>query len=135
MSILTIILICFGAVSLWMLLNPLTKKKQNQIPTTPIEPTTVVKPVEEVPNNIEPVIETPTLEPIEGEMPIKPKPVNCQKAIFRPAPEKFVYTDCCGEVQEGEGYQPWEKRSPVSIDANQEFVGMDLLGEESNIDC
>jgi len=71
----------------------------------------------------------------EGEMPIKPPPPNCQKAIFRAAPATFIYTDCCGEIQQGEGFQPWEKRAPVSIDVNQYFEGMDLLGEDGEIDC
>lgn len=80
-----------------------------------------------------------TLEPLEiieePEMPIKPAPVNCQKAIFRPAPENYSYYDCCGSLQEGEGYQPWEKRAPVSIDINKEFINMDLLGEEAEPNC
>ena len=71
----------------------------------------------------------------EPEMPIKPAPVNCQKAQFLPAPEKFSYTDCCGKLQEGEGFQPWEKRAPVGIDSNKEFSGMELIGEEASIDC
>jgi hypothetical protein len=133
MSILTIILICFGAVSLWMLFNPLTKKRKT--PQNPTEPTTVVKPLEEEPNNIEPVLETPNLEPVEGEMPEKPLPVNCQLAQFQPAPQDFFYVDCCGTPQKGEGFQPWEKRSPVSIDANKPFVGMTLLDQEADINC
>ena len=122
MTIQIILFVLFGAVALWMLLNPLTKKKNIEVP--PLKPF----PTPEETNTIElPVEPDPTPLP---EMPIKPIPVNCQKAIFRPAPEKFTYTDCCGNVQEGEGYQPWEKRAPVSIDANQYFEGMDLLGEE-----
>ena len=124
MSIQIIIFVLFGAVALWMLLNPLTKKK-NVVPPPPLKPF----PTPEETNRLEPVEENPEPTP-PSEMPIKPLPINCQKAIFRPAPEKFIYTDCCGVVQEGEGYQPWEKRSPVSIDANQFFEGMDLLGEE-----
>ena len=84
-------------------------------------------------NPIETTDEFETNDEIEN--PIKPFPVNCQKAIFRPAPEKFSYFDCCGKLQEGEGYQPWEKRSPVSIDVNKEFLGMDLLGEEAEPNC
>lgn len=77
----------------------------------------------------------PTQVVINPEMPIKPAPVNCQKAIFRPAPENYSYYDCCGKLQEGEGFQPWEKRAPVSIDANKEFINMDLIGEESEPNC
>lgn len=79
-----------------------------------------------------PIIE----EPIEsGEMPIKPKPVNCRYAQFRPAPEKFSYFDCCGNLQEGEGFQPWEKRSPVPVDINKPFEGMDVHEDEAIVDC
>ena len=130
MSLLTIILICFGAISIWMLLNPLTKKR-NQDVKPPLKSQEQITLTEE-PNQFDQPVDA---DPVDGEMPIKPVPVNCQKAQFMPAPEKFVYTDCCGQVQEGEGYQPWEKRSPVSIDANQKFLGMELLGEEATIDC
>ncbi|NBO23520.1 hypothetical protein EBU94_09330 [bacterium] len=85
-----------------------------------------------------PPIKIDTKEPQvtpEPEMPIKPPPVNCQKAQFMPAPQEFFYTDCCGKTQMGMGFEPWEKRAPVGIDANQEFVGMELIGEESSIDC
>ena len=71
----------------------------------------------------------------QGEMPIKPLPVNCQKASFNAAPEKYFYSDCCGEFFEGEGFQPWEKRSPVSIDSNKPFEGMTLLDVEAEIEC
>ena len=92
------------------------------IEPTPAETNTIELPVE------------PDPEPTP-EMPIKPVPANCQTAIFRPAPEKYMYFDCCGNVFEGEGYQPWEKRSPVTIDINKEFEGMDLIGEEGYQDC
>ena len=109
MSIQIFLFVAFGLIAIWMLANPLTKKKNSE-PLPPLKP-------------------QPTTT---GEMPIKPIPINCQKATFRPAPEKFIYTDCCGEVQEGEGFQPWEKRSPVSIDVNQYFEGMDLIGEDGD---
>lgn len=83
------------------------------------------------PNPPEEIIE----EPIEGEMPIKPSPVDCQKATFRPAPEEFFYVDCCGKPKKGEGFQPWEKKPPVSIDVNKPFIGMDLIGEPGESDC
>ena len=124
MSIQIILFVIFGGIALWMLLNPLTKKKDVVIP--PLKPF----PTPEETNTIElPVEPDPEPTPLP-EMPIKPAPVNCQKAIFRPAPENYSYYDCCGSLQEGEGYQPWEKRAPVSIDANQFFEGMDLLGED-----
>lgn len=106
MTIQIVLFILFGIICIWMLSNQLTKKKK-------ISSDVFFPPV--------------TSEP---EMPIKPIPVNCQKASFRPAPEKFSYTNCCGIIEEGEGFQPWEKRSPVSIDVNQPFEGMDLIGED-----
>jgi hypothetical protein len=121
MNIQTIIFILFGAVALWMLLNPLTKKKDIVIP--PLKPF----PTPEETNRIEPVEPEPTPP---AEMPIKPIPVNCQKAMFKPFPEKYRYVDCCGDFQIGDGYQEWEKRAPVSIDANRPFEGMELINEE-----
>ena len=99
----------------------------------PTDEPVVIEPTPAETNTIELPVE-PDPEPTP-EMPIKPVPVNCQTAIFRPAPEKYMYFDCCGNVFEGEGYQPWEKRSPVTIDINKEFEGMDLLGEEGYQDC
>lgn len=136
MSIQTLIFIIFGGIAIWMLANPLTKKI-NQPKQEPISPT------EEEPNRIDDPVEAdpePTQIPVipiedEGEMPIKPLPKDCQKATFRPAPEKFYYTDCCGKYHEGEGYQAWEKRSPVAIDCLKPSIGMDFLGEEAEIDC
>lgn len=72
---------------------------------------------------------------LEEEMPIKPEPINCQKASFKAAPEEFFYIDCCGKPNKGEGFQSWEKRAPVSIDINKPFFGMELLNEEGNQDC
>lgn len=127
MTIQIFLFVAFGAIAIWMLANPLTKKKNTE-PLPPLKP----QPTPEEINRYEdPVENDPEPTPI-GEMPIKPLPINCQKAIFRPAPEKFIYTDCCGKVEEGEGYQPWEKRSPVSIDVNQYFEGMDLIGEDGD---
>ena len=68
-------------------------------------------------------------------MPEKPLPVNCQLAQFQPAPQDFFYVDCCGNPQKGEGFQPWEKRSPVAIDSNKPFFGMTLLDVEAEKDC
>lgn len=74
--------------------------------------------------------------PIEqGEMPIKPPPINCKYATFLPAPQKYFYVDCCGNKQEGEGFQPWEKRAPVPVDINQEFEGIEILEDEAFQDC
>ena len=83
---------------------------------------------------IEPIKEDPNHLP-EPEMPIKPLPMDCQKAAVRPFPEKFYYTDCCGNYNEGDGYQPWEKRAPVSVDVTKPSAGLDFLGEEAKIDC
>lgn len=136
MELQIILFLLAGAAIVWMLLNPLTKNKK------PFDDTPIKNPNETTDEIIS--IDTPVEadpEPTnipsdeEGEMPIKPIPINCQKAIFRPAPEKYYYVDCCGNKFEGEGYQPWEKRSPVSIDVNSPFEGMDLLDEESNVDC
>lgn len=126
MSILSIILISFGLLSLYLIINP-PKKKNNKVDKPTV---TQTSPTEQNPVEVT-IIDDQT----DGEMPIKPIPVDCQKASFRPAPEKFSYIDCCGKKEEGEGFQPWEKRSPVSIDANQPYEGMDLTGENSNIDC
>lgn len=71
----------------------------------------------------------------EPEMPIKPNPMKCKKASFLPAPETFSYYDCCGNLHTGEGYQPWEKRTPVSINVVKDFVGMEILDEDGEIDC
>lgn len=130
-----------GGIGIWMLLNPKTKKND-----TLIFPPLKQKPPQETtdePNKIDDPVQPdpePTRVPIvpideTGEMPIKPQPVSCQKAIFRPAPEKYFYTDCCGNYNEGEGYQPWEKRPPISIDVNKPFEGLDLLGEEIEFVC
>lgn len=132
-TLLAIAFIC--GIALWMLFNP--KTKNNDVPVFP-----TVTPTEE-PNRIEEPVSPdpePTQIPIipiddDGEMPIKPLPVSCQRAIFRPAPEKYFYTDCCGNLMEGEGYQPWEKRSPITLDSNKPFEGMDLLGEEVDFTC
>ena len=134
MSITTILFVLFGAVAIWMLLNPLTKKKDVEIP--PLKPFPTPEETNSIDNPVEPDPEpTPIPSDEIGKMPIKPIPVNCQKAVFRAAPATFTYTDCCGNVQKGEGYQPWEKRAPVSIDVDQFFEGMDLLGEDGQADC
>lgn len=74
-------------------------------------------------------------ENIQAEMPIKPAPVNCKYATFRPAPEKFSYFDCCGKLNEGEGFSPWEKRSPVPVDINKPIEGMDITEDEAIVEC
>ena len=115
---------------LWFVMKPKKIKDNLNIPTVPplySEPHEIITIDDPVEADPEPII--------IGEMPIKPIPVDCQYAIFRPAPEMYSYTDCCGELQQGEGYQPWEKRTPVPLDASKEFTGMDLLGEEAQVDC
>lgn len=127
MSPLLLILILFGLISGLIIVKAFKKRKitksnihySKDSDNTTWEPTTT----DDVP------VET------LGEMPIKPIPVDCQKAIFRPSPEKFIYTDCCGKIQEGEGYEPWEKRAPVSIDVTKRFEGMDLINESAEVDC
>lgn len=126
MSIQVIIFILFGVIALWMVLKPLTKKKKDiQEPSNPI----IIAPT---PDNE--IVDQPD-EVINGEMPDKPLPVNCQLAQFQPAPQDFFYVDCCGKPHKGEGFQPWEKRSPVAIDSNKEFFGMTLLDVEAEKDC
>ena len=71
----------------------------------------------------------------EGEMPTKPIPVNCQLAAFMAAPQEYSYYDCCGNPHYGMGFEPWEKRAPVAIDANKEFVGVELIGQETDFNC
>lgn len=127
MSPLLLILILFGLICGLIIIKAFRKRKTTKssvhYSTDPITTTPIPDVVDEVPVEI------------ISEMPIKPLPVDCQKAIFRPFPEKFTYTDCCGKVQEGEGYQPWEKRAPVSIDVLKRFEGMDLIDESAEIDC
>jgi len=127
MSPLLLILILFGLICGLIIIKAFRKRKTTKssihYSTDPITTTPIPDVVDEVPVEI------------ISEMPIKPLPVDCQKAIFRPFPEKFTYTDCCGKVQEGEGYQPWEKRPPVSIDVLKRFEGMDLIDESAEIDC
>jgi len=126
MSIQVIIFVLFGVIALWMILNPLTKKKkESKQPSNPI----IIAPT---PDNE--IVDQPD-EIINGEMPEKPLPVNCQLAQFQPAPQDFFYVDCCGSPHKGEGFQPWEKRSPVAIDSNQPFFGMTLLDVEAEKDC
>lgn len=137
MGIQIILFVLAGVAAVWMILNPLTKKRNNN--PQPILPIKNDDDVKEVITIDDPVDSDPelTIIPIddEGEMPIKPLPVNCQSAMFNPYPEKYFYYNCCGERFEGEGYQPWEKRSPVSIDSNKEFEGMTLLDVEAEPDC
>lgn len=127
MNPLLLILILFGLICGLIIIRAFRKRKTTKSSihynTEPITTTPIPDVVDEVPAEI------------ISEMPIKPLPVDCQKAIFRPFPEKFTYTDCCGKVQEGEGYQPWEKRAPVSIDVIRRFEGMDLIDESAEIDC
>lgn len=123
MNPIIIILLGFGIICGLILFKIFKKNKKTPI-KTPIVPTQTLE--YDIP------VESDFVEP---EMPVKPAPVNCQKAIFRAAPEKYSYFDCCGKEFEGEGFQPWEKRAPISIDINKPFSGLDLLDEESEIDC
>lgn len=127
MNPLLLILILFGLICGLIIIKAFRKRKTTKsgihYSSDPITTTPIPDVVDEVPAEV------------ISEMPIKPLPVDCQKAIFRPFPEKFTYTDCCGKVQEGEGYQPWEKRAPVSIDVIRRFEGMDLIHESAEIDC
>lgn len=126
MSILSVVVILFGGAALWLLWKSFSKDDIND--PKPFFSSTE----EDIPdqNPIEPgeVI-------IPSEMPEKPLPVNCQLAQFQPAPQEFFYVDCCGNPKKGEGFEPWEKRSPVSIDANKPFIGMTLLDVEAEKDC
>ena len=141
-TIYIVIALVLGTI-IWFVMKPIKFKedKNNQTPPPPYsepqEIITIDDPVENDPEPINPGEIITIDDPVENdpEMPIKPLPVNCQYAIFRPAPETYYYIDCCGVVQEGEGYQPWEKRSPVAIDASKDFKGMDLIGDEAQVDC
>lgn len=120
MSILSVVVILFGGVAFWILWKSFSKEdKKNpdhlSIPTK------------------ENFFEQKSDE--TGEMSEKLPPINCQLAQFQPAPQEFFYVDCCGKPKKGEGFEPWEKRSPVSIDANKPFVGMTLLDVEAEKDC
>lgn len=135
-TIYIVIALVLGTI-IWFVMKPIKFKEDKNNQTTPPPPysnpqevITIDDPVEADPEPIHPgeII-------IPDEMPIKPAPVDCQYATFRPAPEMYSYTDCCGKLQEGEGFQPWEKRTPVPIDATKDFKGMDLIGEEAQVDC
>lgn len=120
---LTYILIALAmSAIIWFVMKPLKKKLGNKPNTIPTD----------VPTNEEPVVLEPEPTP---EMPEKPLPVNCQLAQFQPAPQDFFYVDCCGVPHKGQGFEPWEKRSPVSIDSNKPFFGMTLLDVEAEINC
>ncbi len=116
----TTLIIAFTSVILWVVIVTL-KNKNKDIPPPVVHETTD----EEEPLEID----------VLSEMPEKPLPVNCQLAQFQPAPQDFFYVDCCGAPHKGEGFQPWEKRSPVSIDNNKPFFGMTLLDVEAEINC
>lgn len=122
MTIQIILFILFGTIISWIFLKPLLIKKNSKNDLK--EPSLPEIPVEDSP-----------IEVIEPEMPEKPLPVNCQLAQFQPAPQDFFYVDCCGVPQKGQGFEPWEKRSPVSIDSNKPFFGMTLLDVEAEINC
>ena len=110
--------------------NPIQEQKNvEQIVPTQTLDETFFNPTPEVKEN--PII--PSDE--QGEMPIKPTPKKCRKANFRPAPETFSYTDCCGEFHEGVGFTPEEKRASVLIDIVQEFSGMDVEEGEVEFEC
>lgn len=139
MSIQILIFAIMGGLAVWMLLKPLTKRNKPTdfvIPSEPVEtPTEVIKIDDPVPNDPEPTPMVIIPADDEGEMPIKPTPPNCQLAQFMPAPQEYYYIDCCGEPQSGMGYEEWEKRSPVKIDANEIFKGMVLIGESAEPEC
>ena len=118
----TTLIIAFISVILGFVIVTLKNKNKKNDVVNPV----VEKPIEEEP---------PMEIDIPGEMPEKPLPVNCQLAQFQPAPQDFFYVDCCGVPQKGEGFQPWEKRSPVSIDTNKPFFGMTILDVEAEINC
>ena len=140
MQIIYILLLTSLGVLFWYFIKPLMKNesKHNKLHSEPSEKYRVEEPS---PKNTEPAEILKIDDPIPNdpeptpEMPIKPQPVNCKKGIFLPAPEKFNYVDCCGNKLEGIGYEVWEKRAPVNIDINQEFVGMEILDEEAFQDC
>lgn len=135
MKIVIILVLIFALITFLLLTKPSKEDKKNFTPLVEDEPTPIVKDEPSEQYRIEDPV--PTILPVDkgGEMPIKPLPVDCQFAQFRPYPERFSYFDCCGNLEEGDGFQPWEKRSPVAIDANKPFEGMDLIGEESQMNC
>lgn len=132
MTIILISIVVLGG--LWFFFKSSNKKTNiHLIDEVPIEKEIDVAPSEPIKPAKVPIPIVPIED--EGEMPIKPLPINCQKAQFEAAPARFFYTDCCGELHEGEGFQPWEKRAPVSIDSNKPFEGMILLDVEAEIEC
>ena len=131
--IITVLVIGF-IVLILTLRNKPAKPIQEQKNEEPIVPTQNLG--ETILNPTKDVKETPTIpSDEEGEMPIKPTPKKCRKANFRPAPETFSYTDCCGTFHEGVGFSPEEKRAPVLIDIIQEFSGMDVEEGEVEFEC
>lgn len=126
MQTLIVVLVLFGGACLWLLWKSFSKNNDQK--PQPIIPPTDGNLPDESPIGPGEVI-------IPGEMPEKPLPVNCQLAQFQPAPQDFFYVDCCGSPKKGTGFEPWEKRSPVAIDANQPFFGMTLLDVEAEKDC
>lgn len=138
MTELIIILSLFGVVSISLIYSALKKRTtknpiilpndNNELTppdSDPVGPGEIVIPGDVIPSDEEPI----------GEMPDKPLPINCQLAQFQPAPQDYFYIDCCGNPQKGDGFEPWEKRSPVAIDSNQPFYGMTLLDVEAEINC
>jgi len=139
MTTFILLILVLGCTILFLTMKKKKTTETNQ-PKEPIVPTQNLDdlPKIEIPIEVEPEPTNftgwfPSDE--EGEMPIKPTPKKCQKASFRPAPEKFFYTDCCGEFHEGEGFQPFEKRSQVLIDTTKEFSGMDIEEGEIEFEC
>jgi len=121
MSTILIVLVVATAIAVVVLVKFLEKKKDKVSPIKPAK---------------EPIVPTQTFEweqPIDE--PVKPLPVNCKYAQFKPAPEEFFYVDCCGKPEKGEGFQPWEKRVPVAIDINKPFSGMDVTEDEAFVEC
>jgi len=118
----TTLIVAFASVILWVVIITLKNKNKKSEIQEPI----INEPIEQ---------ELPIEIDIPGEMPEKPLPINCQLAQFQPAPQDFFYVDCCGVPHKGTGFEPWEKRSPVSIDSNKPFFGMTLLDVEAEINC
>jgi len=154
MEIYYVVIALFAALVLWLVMKPKNESTPHEpivgggdlVDENPIGPGEIILPGEssvgpietpveviEEPNRIDdPVPNDPEPTP---EMSIKPEPVDCQLAMFKPYPETFRYFDCCGNEFKGEGYQPWEKRSPVPIDALKDFEGMELIGLSTEQSC
>lgn len=106
MELQTIIFIAFGAICLWMLLNPLTKKKTFKTPTIPSPTPTSSLPVEVGEPTTPPTSPSLTIPIIEPEpIDLPPAPPACLKYNIKfegevpRAPIEISFVNCKGVSQ------------------------------------